>query len=88
MVPPIYAGPVLLNNRTYPIRISSNKYISECSIDETEQLVIGIDRTIDPGTHLTWDEMMAFQRHGKAFHRYEGDSGPGYPDQEEITWEQ
>lgn len=29
MVPPLYAGPVVLNYRTYPIRISSYKYIGQ-----------------------------------------------------------
>lgn len=65
-LPPRVAGPVILNFRTYPIRINSNKYI-------------GLD-----GHHLTWDEIQAGVPHTV----YEGDSGPWYPDQREISWEE
>jgi adenylosuccinate synthase len=75
MVPPIYAGPVILNMRTYPIRINSRKYIDK--------------RT---GRHLTWAEVEhadALAKEKQTPPRYdviESPSGPGYDDQEEITW--
>lgn len=62
-----YAGQVLLNFRTYPIRINSNKYISD----------------ID-GHHLTHVEIEA----GHPHHVLYGNSGPWYPDQKELTWEE
>lgn len=66
MLPTRYAGPVILNFRTYPIRISSKKYIGE------------------DGSHLTWDQVQA----GVPHEVYTGDSGPWYPDQKEIDWEE
>jgi hypothetical protein len=66
MIPPIYAGPVALNYRTYPIRISNKKYIGE------------------DGAHLTWDDV----QNGVPHEEKTFSSGPGYDDQEEITWEQ
>lgn len=58
------AGPVVINFRTYPIRINSNKYIG------------------DDGKHLTWAEVEA----GVPHKVYEGNSGPWYPDQKELSW--
>lgn len=69
MLPPIYAGNVLLNYRTYPIRISSFKYIG------------------DNGKFLTWADMQEYDRLGKKYEVYKGDSGGWYPDQIELTWE-
>jgi hypothetical protein len=66
MLPLRYAGPAILNCRTYPIRISNKKYIGK------------------DGKHLTWDEVQAGVEHEV----YEGNSGPGYDDQEEISWEE
>jgi adenylosuccinate synthase len=66
-LPTVYAGQVIINFRTFPIRINSNKYIST-----------------NDGRHLTYAEVTA----GEPYILYEGDSGPGYFDQEEITWEQ
>jgi len=70
MLPLKYAGNVLLNMRTYPIRISNYKYIDE------------------EGNHLTWDEVQQYDKEGKNYEKYEGSSGPGYEDQEEISWEE
>jgi adenylosuccinate synthase len=69
MLPINYAGNVILNCRTYPIRINSNKYLDA-----------------DTGKHLIWEEVEEYRKNGK-LKVYEGDSGPGYDDQEEITWE-
>jgi adenylosuccinate synthase len=69
MLPPIYAGNVILNYRTFPIRISSLKYIGE------------------GGKHLTWDEVEQYRAQNKPFEIFKGNSGPGYDDQEETTWE-
>ena len=66
MIPPIYAGNVLINLRTFPIRINSKKFI-------------GAD-----GRHLTWADV----QNGVPHTVYEGDSGPGYDDQEELSWEE
>ena len=66
MLPTKYAGPVILNLRTYPIRINSNKYI-------------GTD-----GTHITQADIEAGVPHTV----YKGNSGPWYPDQTELTWDE
>lgn len=66
-LPTKYAGQVIINLRTYPIRINSNKYLS----------------TVD-GSHLTYAEVLT----GEPHELYEGNSGPGYPDQIELTWEE
>jgi len=78
MLPTYYAGNVLINYRTFPIRISSHKYISK------ERLEI---EGIEVGTHLTWDQVQEFDARGLQYEKYEGNSGPGYPDQEETTWD-
>lgn len=70
MLPVRYAGNVVLNCRTYPIRINSKKY-----------------RNPKNGKHLTWDEVIYFLRENHEIEEYEGNSGPGYDDQEEISWE-
>ena len=69
MLPVVYAGNVILNFRTFPIRISNFKYIGE------------------GGKHLTWDEVQDYERTGKKYEKIEGNSGPGYDDQEETTWD-
>jgi adenylosuccinate synthase len=65
MLPPKYAGDVVLNFRTFPIRIANDKYVGE------------------DGHHLTWDEI----QEGVPHTVYKGSSGPGYDDQEEISWD-
>jgi adenylosuccinate synthase len=69
MLPVVYAGNVILNSRTFPIRISSMKYIGE------------------GGKHLTWDEIQKYKAEGRPYEIFKGNSGPGYDDQEETTWE-
>jgi adenylosuccinate synthase len=67
MIPPLYAGNVVINLRTYPIRISSKKYIAK------------------NGTHLTWEQVQS----GKyEYDTIDSNSGPGYSDQLETTWEE
>lgn len=70
MLPPIYAGNVLLNYRTYPIRINSKKFID------------------GDGKHLTWHEKEEYDKEKKFYKVYEGNSGPGYDDQQEINWKE
>lgn len=70
MLPPVYAGNVLLNFRTYPIRISSFKYIG------------------DNGKFLTWAEIQDYDKAGKKYEVYKGDSGGWYPDQIELDWDE
>jgi adenylosuccinate synthase len=82
MISPIYAGNVILNFRTFPIRICSLKYVDKQS-----------------GNHLTMDEVA--QRTGVTYESATeetleaadiqlivGNSGPGYSDQEETTWDE
>jgi len=68
MVPPSYLGDVIINFRTYPIRICSKKYIDKVT-----------------GNHLTWDQV---QSNEYEYEVIDSDSGGGYQDQEEITWDQ
>jgi hypothetical protein len=77
MVAPCYAGNVILNFRTFPIRINNNKYIKSGT-----------------GQHLTWQEVQALDQLAasrgltdKVYDVVEGNSGPGYGDQEETSWE-
>lgn len=68
MLPPKYVGNVILNLRSYPIRIHSFKYIST-----------------EDGHHLTWEEVQS----GNVPHdKIESNSGDGWDDQKEITWEE
>ena len=76
MLPPCYAGNVLLNYRTFPIRTSNYKYIAK----ERHE-------AIEVGAHLTWSQVQLFEKLGLEYEKYEGNSGPGYPDQEEVEWD-
>lgn len=67
MIPPIYVGNLLLNVRTFPIRINNKKYIAE-----------------EDGRHLTWQEIQSGVPHKVEVFN----SGHGYDDQREITWEE
>jgi hypothetical protein len=84
MVPPYYAGNVVLNFRTFPIRINNNTY------QDTET-----------GNPLTWTEVTSKALsggHEPPFSKQllesvgimvvEGSSGPCYPDQQELSWEE
>lgn len=63
-------GNVLINFRTYPIRINNNKYLDIA------------------GEHLTWEQVLDYHKSGKKVITIEGNSGPGYPDQQEVTWDE
>jgi hypothetical protein len=69
MVPPTYAGNVILNLRTFPIRINSKKYIAK------------------NGAHLTWGEVQN-SKEGIDYDIIDSFSGPGYPDSEELEWDE
>lgn len=113
MLPVTCVGNVLLNLRTYPIRIHSKKYIStgnkvdEFSYEENPAISLEeylsnlndsnprcefrlertdmIEKWMKPGIHLTWDEVQS----GLIPHDViESNSGPWYPDQQELTWEE
>jgi adenylosuccinate synthase len=71
MLPPKYAGNVLLNMRTFPIRINSFKFLDPAT-----------------GKHLTWAQVQEYEKAGKKYTKYEGNSGSWYSDQQETTWEQ
>lgn len=66
MLAPRYLGALILNARTFPIRINSNKYVA-----------------LDDGHHLIQKEIDAGVPHTVI----EGNSGPWYPDQDELTWD-
>ena len=70
MLPIHYAGNVIINCRTLPIRINNFKFIAP------------------DGHHLTWAEKCEYDKLGKKYEKYEGNSGPGYDDQAELTWEE
>ncbi len=82
MLPPCYAGPVILNFRTYPIRISNYKYIAGKGAVMPDGVYVA------PGTHLTWEMRQFYEDNDFEYETYKGDSGPGYSDQKETTWEQ
>lgn len=63
-IPTKYAGQIIINFRTFPIRINSNKYIGK------------------GGTHLTFEDI----QNGVEHTVYQGNSGPMYDDQIELTW--
>lgn len=69
MLPPYYLGSLMINFRTFPIRISSNKYVSET------------------GKHLTWQEKQEIDANGGRYTIIRGNSGDGYEDQDETSWE-
>jgi|GEM_PF-3755007 len=70
MLPTKYAGDIIMNCRTFPIRINSNKYLDP-----------------EDNHHLVWDEIEQYKKEGKEITIYKGDSGPGYGDQKEISWD-
>lgn len=81
MIPPCYAGNVILNFRTYPIRINSNKYI--CS-KTGEHLTWAQVQLRNDCVELPESD----PRHVPKYTTIEGSSGPGYSDQHEMTWEE
>lgn len=86
MLPPIYAGNVVINFRTFPIRINNFKFIAQDAHESTTSL--GTMRLTKPGAHLTWAQVKEYDRLGLKYEKFEGNSGPGYPDSVETTWEQ
>jgi len=66
MLPLRYVGNIILNARTYPIRISNKKYIGE------------------NGDHITWEDVQNGVPHKVETYN----SGPGYEDQEEMSWDE
>lgn len=94
MVPPFYAGNVILNFRTFPIRINSNKYV-----DKTNGRHLTWPEYNDYRASL--ERLLASKQHGKLPSPDEltaavaervavvvGNSGPGYTDQYETSWEE
>jgi len=82
MVPPFYAGPVVLNMRTYPIRINSKKYVEKATgkhltLEEIDQLVEKAGGGVQGRTNVLTQQVNVV----------EGDSGPGWSDQIETDWE-
>jgi len=71
-LPPSVVGDVLINFRTFPIRVNNNKYIHA----ETGAILTGQDM----------DEMRAAGNIGMV-KTLKGDSGGCYDDQHEVTWE-
>lgn len=71
-IPPKYAGNVVINFRTYPIRVNSNKYV-----DNRTNAVLTSDDI----------EKMTICGDGKYIMMYKGDSGGVYDDQTELTWD-
>lgn len=86
MVPPIYSGNVIINCRTYPIRINSNKYIDPITgghlgYPDLEK------RAVKLGLKLTTnidDDLI--EKHNIAT-VMRGSSGGCYSDQKEVSWE-
>lgn len=72
-LPPSVAGDVIINFRTYPIRVSSNKYI-----DAKDGAILTAAMMME----------MQLQGRGYDIKVLQGDSGGCYPDQREITWEE
>jgi hypothetical protein len=72
-LPPAVVGDVIINFRTYPIRVNSNKYV------HTESGAILTAEDMD---------QMKIDGEADKIKVLEGDSGGCYDDQHEITWEE
>lgn len=68
MLPPSVVGPVVVNFRTFPIRVNNNKYVRKSD-----------------GKILTWDEYVNTPDADRDI--IKGDSGAGYTNQTELTWD-
>lgn len=72
MLPPVYAGPVILNFRTFPIRINSNKYIAEDGRHLTwDEVNAGVKHKVfmgysggwyDDQKEISWDDLTRMSR--------------------------
>jgi len=82
MVPPCYAGHVVLNFRTYPIRINSKKYI-----DRKTRAHLTMDQ-VSARLRKDFDAVTKEELNAAGIDLDEGDSGPGYDDQKEVTWDE
>ncbi len=103
MVAPKYAGNVILNFRTFPIRINSNKYIDKKT---SEHLTWEQYQTAHKAAVQRASEKLFVEGSGHNPNNFpgfldeverqkeqdvtivKGNSGPGYHDQEETTWEE
>lgn len=72
-IPPKYAGDVILNFRTYPIRVNNNKYLHA----DTQEVLNDHD-VLEMRKNGQEDLIVEVK----------GDSGAYYSDQEELTWEE
>ena len=80
MVPPCYAGNVIINFRAFPIRINNKKYVDNHTNGHlTWEQVIERTSSNDPSKDLLSNSGIT---------TIEGNSGHGYPDQKELTWEE
>jgi len=91
MVAPLHVGPVILNFRTYPIRINSNKYIDMASgkhltWPEVLEAIKHIDPTL-PAWDIVGQQPSAAGLATVGVNMVVGNSGPGYHDHEETNWE-
>lgn len=99
MIPPKYAGNVIINFRTYPIRISSNKYVDKATgkhLTMKEVVDTLAADSADAQKYLA-DEGLFGQAemlksatremlNARGIDLVEGNSGPGYDDQMELSW--
>ena len=103
MLPVTAVGNVCLNFRTFPIRIASKKYISRGESVDTQPVgspeiaKYGDDLfdkeekggqvliTSKEGVHLTWDQVKSGL---VPYDEVKSNSGGGYPDQKETTWDE
>jgi hypothetical protein len=69
LLPPSVCGPVVVNFRTFPIRVNNNKYVRKSD-----------------GKILTWAEFNETKDEDKTI--VKGNSGDGYPDQKELSWDE
>lgn len=92
MLPVHYAGNVVLNFRTFPIRINNNKYICKSTGRHlTWAEVNEAAKKIEPwvmARDLINDTWTAHGLDTVGVKVVEGSSGPGYDDQLELTWRQ
>lgn len=92
MVPPKYAGQVILNFRTFPIRINNNKYIE---VGTGRHLTWAEKEALEAEHSKAWHannppgtEPWNCQGPELYVRTIQGDSGPGYDDQDEWEWDE
>lgn len=72
-LPPYVVGDVIVNFRTYPIRVNSNKFVHA----DTNKMLTSGDM-----------ESLQASGQGDKIKVFKGDSGACYTDQDELTWDQ